>query len=176
MANYSEIKEFDTANGEGIRTTIFFTGCKFKCKGCFNVNIWDFDKGKWFNSDVYENKIKPTIKEYVSGISILGGEPLHDKNIPAVAALIRWFKNDFPDKNIWLWTGYTYEELTVQLAWNKIRAKNVEEVLNNIDILVDGQFIEEQRDLTLAWRGSCNQRVIDVQKSLKKGEIVIYGN
>lgn len=176
MANYSEIKRFDAANGEGVRTTIFFTGCEFKCKGCFNSNIWDFDKGKRFNSNVYENEIKPTMRYYISGISILGGEPLHSKNISAVAALVRWFKNDFPNKNIWLWTGYTYEELMAQLAGNRVRAKNVEEVLNNIDILIDGQFVEEQRDLTLAWRGSRNQRVIDVQKSLKKGEIVIYGN
>lgn len=176
MANYSEIKKFDTANGEGIRITIFFTGCQFKCKGCFNSNIWDFNKGKWFDSKVYENEIKPAISKYISGISILGGEPLHDKNIAAVAALTRWFKNDFPDKNIWLWSGYTYEDLMAQLSWNQIRAKNVEEVLNNIDILVDGQFIEEQRDLTLAWRGSSNQRVIDVQESLKKGEVVTHGD
>lgn len=174
MSNYMNIKNFDIANGEGIRTSIFFSGCHFKCKGCFNKEAWNFENGNFFNANVYENEIKPTITEHISGISILGGEPLHDKNIPAVAALIRWFKNDFPDKNVWLWTGYTYEELVEQLGWNRIRAKNVEEVLNNIDILVDGQFIEEQRDLTLTWRGSSNQRVINVQKSLKEGKTVIY--
>ena len=178
MANYAKVKKFDIANGEGIRTSIFFSGCEFGCKGCFNKELCGFNCGKAFTREVYENEIKPTINEHVAGISILGGEPLHYKNIYDVCDLINMFINDFPDKNIWLWTGYTWEEL-----YEEMHARNgenheyliaLEAILLNIDVLVDGQFIEEQRDLTLKWRGSRNQRVIDMRKLLRQGKIVLY--
>ena len=164
MANYMKIKQYDVANGEGIRTSIFFSGCEFKCKGCFNVEAWGFDAGEPFTRKVYEEQIKPTINEHISGISILGGEPLHTRNIISVYPLMKWFKEDFPNKTIWLWSGYTFEELIYDY-------KNI---LSMTDVLIDGQYIEEQRDLTLKWRGSKNQRVINVQQSLQQNKLVLY--
>ena len=178
MANYAKIKNFDIANGKGIRTSIFFSGCEFHCPGCFNSECWDFNVGESFNREIYEAKIKPTINEHIAGISILGGEPLHPKNIFNTCDLMRWFKEDFPDKNIWLWTGYVWEELQMRSSYEhcirQIDAIALGFILNNIDILVDGQFIEEQKDLTLAFRGSHNQRVINVQESLKQNKVVLY--
>ena len=170
MSNYMKIKKYDIANGEGIRTSIFFSGCHFHCKGCFNKEAWDFEKGKFFSIDTYETEIKPSISNHVSGISILGGEPLHHKNISSVVDLILFFKSDFPDKDIWLWTGYTWEELMSIKEY----LTPLEWILPNVDVIVDGQFIEEQKDLDLKWRGSKNQRVIDVKKSLENKEVVLY--
>jgi anaerobic ribonucleoside-triphosphate reductase activating protein len=174
VSNIAKVKTFDIANGEGIRTSVFFSGCEFKCKGCFNKELWDFNTGEQFNVYMYENKIKPTINEHVAGISILGGEPLHYKNLKDVSDLITWFKKDFPNKNIWLWSGYTWGELIEKVIHDK-GSKYLTNILSNIDILVDGQFIEDQKDLTLKWRGSRNQRVIDIRKTLSTGEVVLYG-
>ena len=169
MSNYSKIKTFDCSNGKGIRTSIFFSGCEFYCKGCFNSEVWNFNVGELFTREVYETKIKPTITKHIAGISILGGEPFHPNNVETVSELVDWFAYDFPEKSVWIWTGYTWEELMKRckdddLAWT----------IATIDVLVDGQFVEEQKDLTLRWRGSCNQRVIDVQKSLEQGKVVLY--
>lgn len=171
VSNIAKIKTYDIANGKGIRTSIFFSGCTFACLGCFNSDIWDFNVGQPFNRELYEKEIKPTINEHIDGISILGGEPLHPKNIEATSDLIDWLKWDFSDKTVWIWTGYTLEELFNRcnkgdddLSW----------ILTTIDVLVDGRFIQEERDLTLKWRGSKNQRVIDVQKSLKQDKVILY--
>lgn len=172
MSNYFKINKYDTANGEGLRTTIFFTCCEFYCKGCFNKDIWASDVGETFTRDVYENKIKPTITEYTAGISALGGEPLHPNNIVAVGDLVDWFKQDFPNKNIWIWTGYTYEELMDRCASDE--EGDLKRLLRSIDVLVDGRFELDKRDLTLKWRGSSNQRVIDVQESIKQNKIILY--
>lgn len=176
MSNISKIKTFDIANGKGIRTSIFFSGCDFYCKGCFNSELWDFNMGEPFTKEIYETKIKPTITEHIAGISILGGEPLHPKNIYDVIWLIMQFKLDFPNKNIWLWTGFKWENL-VNIAFleNDEHQQNaLTYILSFIDVLVDGQFIEEQKDLTLPWCGSKNQRVIDVQETLKNNTITLY--
>ena len=172
MSNYFKINKYDSANGEGLRTTIFFTGCECYCKGCFNQDIWDFNCGKEFNKKVYEEKIKPTITKYTAGLSLLGGDPLHPNNIIAVSDLIDWFRQDFPNKNIWIWTGYTYEELMKRCASGN--EDDLNWLLCSIDVLVDGRFELDKRDLNLKWRGSSNQRVIDMQKTLDKGEIVLY--
>lgn len=172
MSNYQQIRTNDILNGEGLRTTIFFTFCEFYCEGCFNKDIWDFNVGKTFTRETYENKIKPTISNYTAGISVLGGEPLHPRNIEAVSDLIDWFKKDFPNKNVWVWTGYTWEELMERCR--KGNEDDLNWLLCSIDVLVDGRFELEQRDLTLKWRGSKNQRVIDVQKSLKQEKIILY--
>lgn len=172
MSNYFKINKYDSANGEGLRTTIFFTFCEFYCEGCFNKDIWDSNVGKTFTREVYENKIKPTINDYTAGISVIGGEPLHPRNIEAVSDLIDWFKQDFPNKNIWIWTGYTYEELMKRCASSK--EDDLNWILCSIDVLIDGRFELDKRDLNLKWRGSSNQRVIDMQKTLDKGEIVLY--
>lgn len=146
MSNYSKIKTFDIANGKGIRTSIFFSGCEHYCKNCFNSELWDFNVGQSFTKEVYESKIKPTMNEHITGISILGGEPLHPNNITATFNLVKWFKEDFPKKTIWLWSGYTWEELTSKSNSNyKINIG----ILNNIDVLVDGKYVDELRDISL---------------------------
>lgn len=171
MSNYSKIKTFDIANGKGIRTSIFFSGCEHYCKNCFNSELWDFNVGQSFTKEVYESKIKPTMNEHITGISILGGEPLHPNNITATFNLVKWFKEDFPKKTIWLWSGYTWEELTSKSNSNyKINIG----ILNNIDVLVDGKYVDELRDISLKWCGSTNQRVINIQESLKENKIVLY--
>ena len=174
MSNYQQIRINDILNGEGLRTTIFFTGCTFYCNQCYNRDIWDFNVGKLFSKEVYENKIKSTITDYTSGISVLGGSPLHPRNIEAVSDLIDWFKKDFPNKNVWVWTGYTWEELMERCR--KDNEDDLNRLLCSIDVLVDGRFEIDKKDLTLKWRGSSNQRVIDVQKSLKQEKIVLYCN
>lgn len=179
MSNYSKIKYWDIANGIGIRTSIFFSGCNHKCHNCFNQELWDFKAGDKFNWKVYSEKIRPTINEHIDGISILGGEPMNPKNLYAVYLLTSWFKQDFPDKTIWLWSGYTYEELKSHEYYDtQSRADFMNgtsyKILRNIDVLVDGRFLEEQKDLTLQWCGSCNQRVIDMKKTLKSKEVVLY--
>lgn len=172
MSNYFKINRYDSANGEGLRTSVFFTGCEFYCEECFNKEIWSFDCGKEFNKEIYENKIKPTITEYTEGLSILGGEPLHPKNIEIVSDLVDWFKQDFPNKSIWLWSGYTWEEIMKRCR--KGNEDNLNWLLCSIDVLVDGRFKLDKRDLTLKWRGSSNQRVIDVQESIRQNKIILY--
>lgn len=175
MSNYYKINQYDTANGEGLRVSIFFCGCNHHCKNCFNQELWSFDVGKKFGEWTYEHLIKPTINEHIAGISILGGEPLDPRNIQATYELCRWFKRDFPDKNIWVWTGYTLEELARFKPYtNEYQTNALRHTLPLIDVLVDGKFIEEQKDLTLKWRGSRNQRVIDVKKTIEQKEIVLY--
>ena len=175
MSNYALIRENDILNGDGLRTSIFFTGCEFACPNCFNSDIWSFEVGQHFSWEVYENKIKPTINEHISGISILGGEPFHPKNIKALEQLIYWFKEEFRDKTVWCWTGYLFEDLAQGKSYKDFWEENACLcTLRYIDVLVDGPFIEAQKDLTLKWRGSSNQRVIDVQKSLEKGQVILY--
>lgn len=176
MANIAKVKEWDIANGRGIRTSIFFSGCDFHCPSCFNSEIWYFDIGEQFTREFYESVIKPTINEHVSGISLLGGEPLHPKNIRATRQLCEWFKQDFPEKSIWLWTGYSFEEIVTLKPYNGNTAMDMNVLLDLVDVIIDGQFIESEKDLTLHWRGSRNQRVIDLQKSLAKHEIVLYSD
>lgn len=170
MAKIANIKNYDVANGEGIRISVFFSGCSFFCKGCFNKDVWDFNVGEDFNLDYYHENIYPNVNKFIRGLSVLGGEPLHPKNIYDVALLIALFKYDFSERDIWLWTGYKFEDLLKM----KDNDCNLKYILSTIDVLIDGQFILEEKDLTLKWRGSRNQRVIDVPKSLTKGEVVLY--
>lgn len=179
MSKIAKVKPYTIENGDGIRVSIFFSGCEHYCKNCFNRDIWDFNVGEEFNREFYENKIKPTINEHIAGISILGGEPFHPKNIAATYTLSALFKHDFPNKNVWIWSGYTYEELLseeYELAldmWDYMYGTNVG-VLGKTDVLVDGKFIEEKKQLRLAYRGSTNQRIIDVPKSLRENKVVLY--
>ena len=170
MANYAKIKHYDIANGKGIRTSIFFSGCEFGCKGCFNSDIRDFNVGKPCGFDMYD-EIKESMGSHIAGISCLGGEPLHPRNMEDVYTICATFKKDFPNKTIWMWTGSTWEELMNRKGYG---LDITLALLKYIDVLVDGRFIEEQKDLTLKWRGSKNQRVIDVQESLKQDKVVLY--
>lgn len=172
MSNYFKINRYDTANGEGLRMTIFFTGCHFACKDCFNSEIWDFNIGKNFNNEVLD-KIIALSDEHIRGLSILGGEPLHPRNIEEVAHLVYNFKKVYPSKDIWLWTGFTYEELNKINLGEKYKLA-LNSIFKYIDVLVDGRFELDKKDLNLKWRGSSNQRVIDIQKTLEKNEIVLY--
>ncbi len=158
---YNTIRQTDISNGPGIRVSIFMQGCVFHCKNCFNPDTWDFKAGNEFTDETIEKVLNLCEPSYIKGLSILGGEPMHPKNIEGTTKLARMFKERFPDKTIWSWTGYLFDDIKDN------------EVFKYIDVLVDGRFVDELRNPNLKWKGSSNQRVIDVQKSLKKGEVVL---
>lgn len=151
----------DISNGPGVRVSIFMQGCTFNCKNCFNKETHDFNGGKDLTEDTIKRVLDLAKNDYIKGLSILGGEPLHPKNRKGSLELAKRFKEEYPDKTVWVWTGFSFEDL------------NQEENLKYIDILVDGRFVEELHDPTLKWRGSSNQRVIDIKKTLKKKKIVL---
>lgn len=159
---YSKIRKMDVSNGPGVRVSIFMQGCPFHCEGCFNPETHPFTGGTPFTQETIEQVISLGSKSYIVGLSILGGEPLHPKNIEGTTDLARQWHAVYPDKPIWIWTGNTYETLKCP------------EVFSYIEVLVDGQFVLAQRDPRLRFAGSTNQRVIDMQKTLKKGEIVLW--
>ena len=160
--NYGIINKFDVINGNGIRVSLFVSGCHNNCKGCFNKQSQDFNYGKKFTTETQREILLALTPIYITGISILGGEPLESENISTVYNLCKEIKEKFPTKDIWLYTGYTFENISSYL------------IMKYIDVLVDGKYIEEQKDLTLKWRGSKNQRVIDVKESLKQNKVVLY--
>ena len=160
---YNKIRKMDIADGPGVRVSIFFQGCAFHCKNCFNPDTWDFNGGKEFGDEQIDEIIELAKPDHITGLSILGGEPMHPKNIEATTRLAKRFKEVYPNKTIWSWSGFLFDEY--------IKDKDV---VNYIDVIVDGQFVDELRNPNLKWRGSSNQRVIDVKKSLKKGEVVLY--
>ena len=150
---YASIRGFDISNGEGVGIALFTQGCKFHCKGCFNPETWDLDGGKEWTDEVEEKFIKLAGRDYIERISILGGEPLLDRNIEPLCRLFKKLKEKYPDKKIWMYSGYTYEVIK----------ERIPDVLENVDVLIDGTYMEELRDITLEFRGSSNQRVIDVK-------------
>lgn len=159
---YNQIREMDISNGPGVRVSIFMQGCHFHCKNCFNKETWDFEGGEEFTEDTIKRVLQLSDKEYIKGLSILGGEPMHPNNIEGTTKLAKAFKEEYPDKTIWVWSGYRFDE--------DLKDK---EVLNYIDVLVDGTYKDELHNPTLKWKGSSNQRVIDVQKSLEQEEITL---
>ena len=160
---YNKIRKMDISNGPGVRVSIFMQGCTFKCKNCFNPETHDFNGGEEFTNDIIDKVLDLCNKDYIVGLSILGGEPLHHKNIKELTALAKKFKEKFKDKTIWVWSGFLYD-----------RDLKDKEILNYIDVLVDGQFKEELHNPKLKWCGSSNQRVIDVKKSIKENKIILY--
>jgi len=168
--NYATIKYNDIANGEGVRTSLFVSGCKHHCKGCFNKEAWDFNYGQPYTPKVQDEIIKSIYSEYISGLSILGGEPLDILNQFEVADLIRAFRSDEKTKNktIWVYTGFVYPNDFIDL-YSKARTKVTKYIFNNIDVLVDGPFIEKLKDISLKFRGSSNQRILNL-KELPKFE------
>lgn len=162
--NYTLIRSIDIANGEGIGTALFVSGCPFHCEGCFNPETWDYGYGKEFTQKTLISLIEATDKPYISRISILGGEPLAPVNLETVSLIIENLKKRFPKKRIWIYSGYTYESLN----------KNQLRVISKADILVDGQFIKEKKDLNLKFRGSSNQRIIDIQQTIKKSRLTLW--
>ena len=158
---YNKIRKMDIADGPGVRVSIFMQGCTFNCKNCFNPETHDFAGGKEFTQNTINKVIELSDNDNIEGLSILGGEPMHPKNIDGTKELAKAFKEKYPEKNVWVWSGFQFDK--------DLKDKDA---LKYIDVLVDGQFVEELHDPTLKWRGSSNQRVIDVQKSLKEKQIV----
>ena len=171
---YGQIKKCDIANGEGIRTTLFVSGCRNKCKNCFQPETWAFDYGKPFTDEVAEEIYKSMSVPSVRGVTVLGGEPMEPENQREILPFLREFRRRFPDKNVWLFTGNLYEELTGALGEHPKHLDITEELLSLVDILVDGRFEEEKKRLGLRFRGSSNQRIIDMNKTRETGEIVIW--
>ncbi|OKZ73692.1 MAG: anaerobic ribonucleoside-triphosphate reductase activating protein [Clostridium sp. 26_22] len=168
--NYADIKKIDVANGEGVRVSVFVSGCNHHCKGCFNQCAWDFNYGKKFTEKEEQQIIDYMNHDYISGLSLLGGEPLEPRNQEGLLPLVKKVKEKFPNKDIWCYTGFDFEKDVVEKM-----AKNNEttrELLKYIDIIVDGKFEEDKKDLKLQFRGSSNQKIVDVKKSLQTGQIV----
>ena len=160
---YNKIRKMDISDGPGVRVSIFMQGCTFNCKKCFNPETHDFNGGKEFTDETIDTVLKLCEKDHIEGLSILGGEPMHPKNIEGTTKLAKAFKEKFPEKTLWAWSGVQFD-----------KGLKDKEVMNYLDVLVDGQFVDEQSNPMLEWRGSENQRVIDVQKSLKANEIIKY--
>ena len=149
----------DISNGPGVRVSIFMQGCSFYCKNCFNQETWDFEGGQEFTDDTINKVLELSDKKEVKGLSILGGEPMHPTNIEGTTKLAKAFKEKYPEKNIWAWSGFKYEDIKDN------------DVFNYIDVLVDGQYKDELHDPTLKWKGSSNQRVIDIKESKKQNKV-----
>ncbi len=158
---YAQIRSCDIANGAGIRTSLYIQGCSRHCKGCFNQETWDFEGGKPWTKEIEDEYISLIGKPQIVGTTILGGEPLEPQTREDLLVLVKRIRSTYPNKTIWIYSSYLYEELLEECR----------EILEQIDVLVDGMFVEELRDLSLKFRGSSNQRVIDVNVSLKKQEV-----
>ncbi len=167
--NYGTIKKTDIANGLGVRVSLFVSGCTHHCKGCFNSETWNFSYGNPFTQETEQEIIEALSREYISGLSLLGGEPMEPENQRVLLPLIKKIRELFPEKNIWCYTGYTFE--TDLLEESRAKCECTQEMLHNIDILVDGEFVEELKDISLQFRGSSNQRIIDVKASMNAGMV-----
>ena len=170
--NYATIKPFDVANGPGVRVSLFVSGCTHRCKGCFNEEAWDFNYGEEFTEESLGKIIEAMKPDYIKGFSLLGGEPFEPRNQTVLCDVLEKIKNVYPQKTVWCYTGYTYDKdlLSGRLCDKAITDK----MLRNIDILVDGKFIEELKNLKLRFKGSENQRIIDLRKSEESGEIILW--
>lgn len=159
---YATIKEYDIANGPGVRLSLFVSGCNHHCPECFNEVAWSFDYGNEFTKEIEDEILDKVGNDFYKGLSLLGGEPLDPRNQEGLLSLVKRFKEKYIDKTVWCYTGYTWESI----PGNK-------EILKYIDVLVDGPFLIDKKDIRLIFRGSSNQRIIDVQKSLKENKIVV---
>ena len=169
---YGEIKKTDIANGIGVRVSLFVSGCTRHCKNCFNPETWNFTYGQEFTEQTQQEILKALAPNYINGLSILGGEPFEPQNQPVLAAFAERVKQQYPNKTIWCYTGYVLEEHL--LAVGRVRGEYTDRLLSNIDVLVDGPFIEEKKDITLRFRGSSNQRLLDLQQTLKEGTPIYW--
>ena len=157
---YNIVRKMDISNGPGVRVSVFMQGCEFHCKNCFNPETWSFENGKEFTQGTIDEVLDLCNKDYIKGLSILGGEPMHPRNIEGTTKLAKAFKEKYPNKNLWVWSGFKFDE--------DLKDK---EVMKYVDVLVDGRYVDEMHNPNLKWRGSTNQRVIDVQKSLKENNV-----
>ncbi|MCI8514672.1 MAG: anaerobic ribonucleoside-triphosphate reductase activating protein [Lachnospiraceae bacterium] len=171
--NYAAIKTHDISNGPGVRVSLFVSGCTHHCKGCFNSETWDFAYGEPFTEEVEKRVLKALEPEYIGGLSLLGGEPFEIENQRTVLSFLEKVRERYPNKNIWCYSGYRLDEDL--LGQTPVHTREAEEILRRIDVLVDGEFVEEQKDLrNIRFRGSANQRIIDVPSSLEAGEVRLW--
>ena len=169
---YADIKKADVANGLGVRVSVFVSGCTHHCKDCFNKQAWDFHYGNEFTEREIEKVVNLMDHSYVSGLTLLGGEPFEHVNQQGLLPLVKKVKEKFPNKNIWCYSGYTFEKDIIERMCKEW--KETPELLSYIDVLVDGEFQEDKKDIKLKFRGSSNQRIIDVKKSLKNNKTVLF--
>ena len=163
--NYAAIKKYDIADGEGVRVSLFVSGCTHHCKGCFQPETWSFDYGNPFDETVEDEIMKALEPDYIAGLTLLGGEPMESENAKRLYPFVKRVRETYPSKNVWCYSGYLFEEL--------VEREECRRLLELIDVLVDGEFVEEQKNIALQFRGSENQRIIDVRKSLKDGNVVL---
>ena len=170
--NYADIKQYDVANGPGVRVSLFVSGCTHYCKNCFNKEAWDFNYGKPFTNETIDKIIDYCGESYVKGLTILGGEPMEPSNQKGILTLVKRFKETYPDKSLWVFSGYDFVKDINTRMRNEI--PETSELLSYIDVIVDGKFIEELKTLNLRFKGSSNQRTIMVQESLKSDTLVLW--
>ena len=170
--NYATIKWYDISNGPGVRVSLYVSGCRNHCKNCFNPETWDFNYGEPFTKEVEDKIIEALKPAHIKGFTLLGGDPFEPENAKALAPFMKRLRKAYPQKSFWCFTGYDYEADI--LTGKKLNIDTALKILNCLDVLVDGKFVEELKDLNLLFRGSSNQRVIDVQKSLKNGRVELY--
>ena len=170
--NFCMIKPLDIANGPGIRVSLFVSGCTHHCKGCFQPETWDFDYGESFTEDTEEKIISLLDKPHIKGLSLLGGEPFEPENQECLLPFLKKVKEKFPKKDIWCYTGYLFDKELLENS--RARCRYTDEMLKCIDVLVDGRFVMEKKNLMLKFKGSENQRIIDVKKSLEDGSVTEY--
>ena len=171
---YSTIKDCDIANGIGVRITLFVSGCTNHCKNCFQPQTWDFDFGEPFTEETEEKLLEMLKPDYINGLTLLGGEPMEPQNQRALVPFLKRVREAYPNKNIWCFTGFTYEVLKTD--GSHPRCEVTDEMLSLIDVLVDGRYVDELKDLTLQFRGSSNQRLIDMVKTRENGEVMLLPN
>ncbi len=169
---YGQIKNCDIANGEGVRVTLFVSGCTNRCEGCFQPETWDFTYGKPFTAETEQEIISMLAPDYINGLTLLGGEPFEPANQRALVGFVKRVKEIYPNKNIWAFSGFTLEQLLSQSPHPRIEV--TDELLSYIDVLVDGKFMLEKKNIRLRFRGSENQRIIDLPKSLKSKNVVFW--
>lgn len=168
--NYGAIKKTDIANGPGVRVSLFVSGCTHRCKGCFNQETWDFGYGNPFTDDTRRELLEALSPSYIAGLSVLGGEPFEPQNQRELLPFLQKVRELLPSKSIWVYSGYLFD--TELLGESRARCEVTDEILRLIDVIVDGEFIEEQKNITLRFKGSENQRIIDVKRSLAAGAVV----
>lgn len=183
---FASMRNLDISNGEGVGVSLFVQGCDRHCFNCFNSETWDFNGGKEWTEETKNKFIKLIDRPYIHRISILGGEPLAERNLDEVLSLIKEIRISFPKKTIWLYTGFEWNSLMAKICQPTFPDEKFEhdrnihmkrqKIISNVDVLVDGEYIDEQRDITLKWRGSSNQRVIDVKQSLTQNKVILYCN
>lgn len=172
--HYSTIKDCDIANGIGVRITLFVSGCTNHCKNCFQPQTWDFDFGEPFTEETEEKLLEMLKPDYINGLTLLGGEPMEPQNQRALVPFLKRVREVYPNKNVWCFTGFTYEVLKTD--GSHPRCEVTDEMLSLIDVLVDGKYVDELKDLTLQFRGSSNQRLIDMVKTRENGEVTLLPN